>query len=251
MSENNINYDVNDLEVSNGFLGDLENDSYQPPPTDKEMAKIQKNNEREYKKMITEQAKEQKRIEKEQKKFEKEQNKTVKVNQIITSTQVADDEIESLFGDKPSEIHGKDKVVLLTKIKQYKTLFPKELSKFKIRKNPSVSDLQDALGEIEILIETNSVDGFILDSVFQCIKLVEGVSAITTNYNVTGMADLLKTNPQFNNLCKQLFIKYGIFRSVPPEYQLILIISTTAYICSNKNKRNTEMELYLNEPISE
>ena len=166
MSENNINFDVDNLEESTGFLGDLENDSYQPPPTDKEMAKIQKNNEREYKKMIAEQAKEAKRIEKEQKKFEKEQNKTVKVNQIITSTQVADDEIESLFGDKPSEIHGKDRIILLTKIKQYKSLFPKELSKFRIKKNPSVSELQDAISEIEILIEVNTVDGFILDSVF-------------------------------------------------------------------------------------
>ena len=217
-------------------------------PLWKQMAQIQKHNEREHRKMIAEQAKEQKRLDKEQKKLEKQQNKMVKVNDI---TPVADDEIESLFGDKGTEIQGKDRLVLLTKIKQYKSLFQKELSKFKVKKNASVADLQDALGEIEILIEVNSVDGFILDSVFQCIKLIEGVSSITTNYNVTGMADLLKINPQFNNLCKQLFIKYGVFRSVPPEYQLILIVSTTAYICSNKNKRNHEMESYLNETISE
>ena len=111
-------------------------------------------------------------------------------------------------------------------------------------------DLKDALSEIENLIEVNSVDGFILDSIFQCIKLIEGVSAITKNYNVSGMSDLLKTNPQFNNLCRQLFIKYGIFRSVPPEYQLILIVSTTAYICTNKNKRKGEIEDYLNQPMN-
>ena len=139
---------------------------------------------------------------------------------------------------------------MLTKIKQYKSLFPKELNKFKIKKDPSVLDLKDALSEIENLIEVNSVDGFILDSIFQCIKLIEGVSAITKNYNVSGMSDLLKTNPQFNNLCRQLFIKYGIFRSVPPEYQLILIVSTTAYICTNKNKRKGEIEDYLNQPIN-
>ena len=65
MSENNINYEL--LE-DNGFLGDLEVDSYQPPPSDKEIARKQKQQERQYKKMMIEQAKEQKQMEKEQKK---------------------------------------------------------------------------------------------------------------------------------------------------------------------------------------
>ena len=189
--------------------------------------------------------------ERERKRMEKEQKKAMKVNKIVVSNDCNDDDTGSLFGDKGTEIQGKDKIMLLTKIKQYKSLFPKELGKFKIKKNANTNELKDALDEMEVLVETNGVDGFLMDSVFQCIKLVEGVSTVTKNYNVTGMCDLLKSNIQFHNLCKQLFIKYGVFRSVPPEYQLVLIISTTAYICSNKNKRKSEIESYLNEPIGE
>ena len=130
-------------------------------------------------------------------------------------------------------------------------MFQTELSKFRMKKNANVDELREALQEMEVLVETNSVDGFVLDSICQCIKLVEGVSSVTKNYNIQRMANLLKANMQFNNLCKQLFIKYGVFRSVPPEYQLMLIVSTTAYICSNKNKRKSEIDAYLNEPIGE
>ena len=63
MSEDNINYEVNDFEerVENGFLGDLNSDTYIPPPTEKQLAQKQKQDEREYKKMISQQAKEGKK----------------------------------------------------------------------------------------------------------------------------------------------------------------------------------------------
>ena len=45
-----------------------------------------------------------------------------------------DNDNDDIFGNKGTEIQGKDKIILLTKIKQYKNLFQKELSKFRIKK---------------------------------------------------------------------------------------------------------------------
>jgi hypothetical protein len=47
----------------------------------------------------------------------------------------------SLFDEKGTEILGKDRRMLLSKIRQYKSLFPEELKKFKIKKNCSIEDL--------------------------------------------------------------------------------------------------------------
>ena len=93
------------------------------------------------------------------------------------------------------------------------------------------------------------MDEFLTDAIFQLLKLVEGFSSISINYNVTGMVDLLKMNKQFMQLSKQLMIKYGCYSRVPPEYQMIMIVSTTAYICMSKNKRKAEIEAYLNAPV--
>jgi len=60
---------------------------------------------------------------------------------------------------------------------------------------------------------------------------------------------MLKSNKQFHQLCKKLYLKYGCFDNVPPEYQLVLLVATTAYVCKNKNSGRNELELYLNEPI--
>jgi hypothetical protein len=88
-----------------------------------------------------------------------------------------------------------------------------------------------------------------LDSILQCIKLIEGVSSYT-KYDVQGLADLLKANKQFHQLSKQLFIKYKVFNAVPPELQMVMLVSKTAYIVNSKNKRKGELESYLNQPIN-
>jgi len=107
------------------------------------------------------------------------------------------------------------------------------------------------LEEIEVLINLSSVDTFIMDSIFYCIKVVEGVSARTKNYNIQGLADILKDNEQFMKLCKQLYLKYNTFENVPPEYQLIMIVSTSAYICMQKNKHKADINDLLNQPYEE
>jgi hypothetical protein len=148
--------------------------------------------------------------------------------------------------DDNSEL--KDKLLLRHKIKQYKLLFPEELKKYKINDSATVAKLRSHLEEIEILISLSSVDTFIMDSIFYCIKMIEGLSARTTNYNITGLADILKSNPEFIKLSKQLYLKYNTFESVPPEYQLMMVVATSTYICIQKNKNKSQINDLLNQP---
>ena len=94
-----------------------------------------------------------------------------------------------------------------------------------------------------------TVDDFITDSVLQCIKIVEGITSLTRNYNVSGLSEILKSNPQFHKLMKTLYIKYNTFAEIPAEYQLILIILTSSYICMQKNRQKEKINSFLNEPI--
>ena len=44
-------------------------------------------------------------------------------------------------------------------------------------------------------------------------------------------------------------MKYNVFNKIPPEYQLTILVSTSAYICINKKKNKDSLEAYLNEPV--
>jgi hypothetical protein len=157
---------------------------------------------------------------------------------------------DSIFDGTGSEILGKGKRVLLTKVRQMKNLFPEELKGFKVKRNPTEDELQAYLDEMQVIIDTGTVDGFLVDGVLQALRVVEGASSFLPKYNVTGMVDILKSNKQFHSLAKQLFIKYGMYSNVPPEYQMVLLVATTAYVCRCKNLKKAEMEMYLNEPIA-
>jgi hypothetical protein len=153
-----------------------------------------------------------------------------------------------MFSQNGSEILGRDKRILLTKIRQYKSLFPDTFKSFKIKINANIQELQNYLEEMDSIVECDSVEQFLLDSILQCIKLIEGVSSYT-KYDIQGLADLLKQNKQFHQLSKQLFIKYKVFNAIPAESQLLMLVATSAYICNCKNKRRGEMEAYLNTPV--
>ena len=60
---------------------------------------------------------------------------------------------------------------------------------------------------MEVLVELNSVDDFLTVSIIQSVKVIENTTAHTENYNITGLSEILKANPQFHSLCKQLYIK--------------------------------------------
>jgi hypothetical protein len=158
---------------------------------------------------------------------------------------------DSLFDEVGTVCLGRDKrELIVAKINQYKNLFPDELKKFKLKKGASVEELKVYLEEMESIVDCSSVENFLTDSILQCIRIVEGVSSISSKYNIQGCADLLKSNKQFHSLCKQLYIKYKVFSSVPPEWQLLMLVATTAYICKAKNHNKGSIEAYLNQPLN-
>jgi hypothetical protein len=157
---------------------------------------------------------------------------------------------EDIYSEEPTPIYGKDRLQIMQKIQSYKLLFPVELKTFKVCKNPTLNELENALMEIETIIELGNVDSFVTDSIIQCIKLGEGMSAYTKNFNITGLAMLLKQNKQFHSLLKMLYLKYNTFSAIPPEAQLGMIVATTALICVQKNKSKTLIDEYLNEPMT-
>lgn len=150
-----------------------------------------------------------------------------------------------------SEILGKERRELLDKIHKYKALFPEKLKNFRLGKKLTKEYLESVILEFEAIIESDNVDNFITDGFLICLKQIEGTTANYKKYNISGMSDMLKANPQFHKVMKQLYLKYNVFNSVPPEHQLMMIIFTTSYICMDKNKRKAEIDSYLNEPFNE
>jgi hypothetical protein len=239
-------FDYNDC----NFLSELNktnyNESIEKEKEEENNIKLTKENLKQQEKLRKIQDKESLRIIKEQDKLNKEQNKITQ----IKNKKIIDNDNNSLFSETGNPINGREKNILLKKVKQYKNLFPTELSKFKIKVNATENELKNYLDEMEILVELDSVDDFLTDSILQSLKVIENVSATTQNYNISGLSDLLKNNKQFHTLCKQLYIKYNCFSQVPPEYQMMFLISTSMYICRNKNIKKNELNSFLNETIN-
>ena len=237
----NVNFEVDEEEEIDDFLADLGSDRFTVKP--EVSVKQLKQEANEIKKMVAQQEKEHKKELAEQKRQDaqaKKQNKTKK-------TSNGDDDSD-MFSGSGTPILGKDKIILMKKVQQYKSLFPEELKGFKVKKNPSPQDLNEALEEMSVLVEVGSMDEFMMSSVLSCMKLVEGASSVT-NYDIRGCADMLKNNKEFHKLCKVLFIKYNVFSKVPPEFQMVLLVSTTAFMCSQKNKNKASINEYLNSTI--
>ena len=218
------------------FLSDLSNINFKMSDDtvlSKEDLKIKKDEEKLLKNLEKERIKQEKNFEKERLKQEKLNNKTKKNN---------DDE-------QPTEIIGDEKRQLLNKINEYKNLFPTELKKFKLKKSPyDIEYLKSVIDEMDSIVNTSNVETFLLDSILSSIKLIEGASVLT-RFDITGLSDLLKGNLHFISLCKQLFLKYSVFSSVPIEYQLVMLVTTSAYVVSCKNKKSKEINNFLNEKI--
>ena len=229
---NTIPDDISEVSLDNNFLSDLNADNFREPPSQQEIRqeeKQQKAQKKSYDKLFKDIQRESRMLTKPKK------------------SKYEDD--SSLFDEQGTELIGREKRVLLSKIQQYKNLFPEELSKFKIKKNCSTSDLQLYLSEMESIVDTSSVEQFLSDSIVQCIKLTEGISSYT-RYDITGCAEMLKTNKQFHTLTKQMYIKYKVFDKVPPEWQLTILIATTAWMCKTKNAKKKEIENFLNQPLN-
>jgi hypothetical protein len=144
---------------------------------------------------------------------------------------------DEFYSDEPTEIQGKEILILKTKVSEYKALFATELKSFKVKKNPSIQDLEDVLKEMEAIVSCGTIDTFVTDSILQIIRMTEGMSQRFNNMDITGTAEALKSNKQFHSLCKLLYVKYKVFSEIPAEVQLIMIVSTTAYMCTMSNKK--------------
>ena len=158
------------------------------------------------------------------------------------------DEIKLMVSNKPTPILGKDKRVLLRKVTEYKRLFPEELKNFKIKTNPTEDDLKQSLEEMAIIVELGGIEAFLTDSIVAGIRILE-VGSQQTNYDVTGASIILKQNPQFHNLCKQLYLKYGVFSAVPIELQMCMLLTTTFALCIRKNSGMNDLNNFLDEPM--
>ena len=244
--EDSVSEISEDNNQDDDFLADLNNVNFREPPTKeelKEKERIQKEIEKSQQKAAK--AEKKSRLDLDSI-FKRAKAQSVPKTPKPQKSQYEDD--NSLFDDKGTELLGRDKRMLLSKIQQYKSLFPDELGKFKIKKNCSAEDLKLYLTEMESIVDTSSVEQFLTDSILQCIKMTEGLSSYT-KYDITGCADLLKANKQFHTLTKQMYIKYKVFNNVPPEYSLAVLVATTAYICKNKNTKKKEIESFLSQPI--
>jgi len=239
--EDSVSEISEDNNQDDDFLADLNNVNFREPPTKEE---------------LKEKERIQKEIEKSQQKAAKaEKSSRLDLDSIFKRAKTAQsvpkapkpqksqyEDDNSLFDDKGTELLGRDKRMLLSKIQQYKSLFPDELGKFKIKKNCSAEDLKLYLTEMESIVDTSSVEQFLTDSILQCIKMTEGLSSYT-KYDITGCADLLKANKQFHTLTKQMYIKYKVFNNVPPEYSLAVLVATTAYICKTRTLRKKRLKV--------
>jgi hypothetical protein len=177
----------------------------------------------------------------------KQQEKMLKINERIDKKTKKEKPREKTEGEL--EILGLDKRLLLNRINQYKTVYKDELKNVKINNSWDLEKLQKILDEIEIIVQVNSVDSFIMDTIFQTLFFAENLTAGTQNFNISGLTVKLKGNPNFMSVCKQCFIKYGTYCSSPPEAQLIVILILTAFTCMDANKRKFTLNNYLNEPI--
>ena len=146
-----------------------------------------------------------------------------------------------------TQLHGRTKLENLNLIKQYMILFPEQLQDFKYKKSGSNEQLIEVLNEIRAIVEIGTVDSFVMNSVYDTILMLEPYTK-PTKFNIIGLSNALKLNPNFNNLCKQVMLKHNIGSSMSPEMQL-LITTTTIYLTIQKNQNKSQIDQYLNQKI--
>ena len=101
---------------------------------------------------------------------------------------------------------------------------------------------------IQDLLDSTQIDEYINDSIYHCIKMIEGFTS-KTKYDITGLSSMLKMNENFDVMCKKLMLKYNCFSNTPIEYQFLMCISTSIYLSIQMNKSKPAMEQFLNQKI--
>jgi hypothetical protein len=158
-------------------------------------------------------------------------------------------EYGDLFSEKPTPILGKNRRELLTRLSEYRTLFPKELKDFKVKPNATDAQLQDALDEAETVVSCNGVGTMLNEAILTAIQTMEAVSSRTERFDITGTAEALRANPEFARLTKLIWIKHRVFSNAPPEAQLMLVVASTAMIMRQRNVKRREIDGLLDRQI--
>jgi hypothetical protein len=158
-------------------------------------------------------------------------------------------EYGDLFSSEPTPIMGKNRRELLTRLSEYRTLFPTELKTFKVKQNATDAQLQEALDEAETIVSCHGVGRMMDEAILTAVQTVEAVSSRTEKYDISGTAEALRANPEFHRLCKLCWIKYRIFSNAPPEAQLMLVVASTAMVMRQKNLKRKEINGLLDQPL--
>ena len=120
-------------------------------------------------------------------------------------------------------------------------LFPEQLKSFRVKKKASEEELQKYLDEIDCILSTSKLDSFLCEAVNYAVGVIEKMSSLTTNFDLTGIQDMLKNNREFQDLIRILSIKYNTFSQVSPELQLCIILASTSYICVISNRQKKQL----------
>ena len=240
--QNDDGYDGDKDNDLDDLFEDLDNEHYVSEETDVKKSKAEKEKiklEKEQLKLDIARQKEEERRRKAEDRENAKLSKQTKEPKTVDS---------DLFSSTPTELLGLDKRQLLKKICEYKALFPTQLKSFKIKKNPTLEDLQNVLSEMDAIVSVDSVEGFATDAILSTIGLVEGISS-KTRYNISGTAQMLKEQPKFHSLCKQLYLKHKVFSNVPPEMQMIMLVGFTASLAKQQNDRRDGLNKLLSKPV--
>ena len=127
----------------NDFLNDLNKSNYEQEIENQKQEEINK-------KIMKEQEKENIKIQKEREKENiKIMKEAEKKNKKIAKETISND--DELFSEEGTQILGKEKHILLKKVKQYKNLFPDQLKTFKIKPNANEEQLKifEEIGTVE------------------------------------------------------------------------------------------------------
>jgi hypothetical protein len=142
---------------------------------------------------------------------------------------------DELYSENPPELIGGCHN-LIHKIKSYKATFPEELKKIKIKSKGITKEyLESVLLEIDIILSCGNIETLFLESLFQFIQISEGLASQFEGFNFSGLAEKLRNTPQFLKLAKQLMLKHGSVASMPPEFQISMIVLSTGYFQIQQN----------------
>lgn len=171
--------------------------------------------------------------------------------------------IDNLIGDKPltKEKGGRvkkekqiltpedniKKLELKQKLQQYKTSFPKELSKVKINENSSIPELENKLEECRVTVSCNNTHNIVKFGYFTGVKGIEYMGSRFAGLKLQGLTESLKANEEVDRILKEIEIENLSLKYTSPTYRLAFITLTTVLGVDAQNKRNTVLSSFLND----